>query len=406
MALTALWGGITLAFGQGKAEAEHVSMGSAVGVYERLGVRPVINAWGVATELGGWTPTDAVQAAMNAACGSQVEMLELLEKSGGLIADRLGCEAAYVTSGGAAAQALSIAALMAGTDPDKILRLPDTEGMRSEVLIQKRNRYMFDRCFTLTGARLVEVGGEDGTTEEQLESAIGPATAALAYWVQPPFDDTIVSLDEMVEIGRSKGVPVIADACSQIYPLDYFTANAQAADLVTFGAKYMGAPHSTGFVCGKRELIDAVAAQSFVAFHYDGSRAVGRAMKVDRQEIIGVVTALEDWFTMNHEDRILGYESRFDTIVSAVEGIDGVATERVETSHYVPYVLNVLFDPKLVGKTADQVRVELDSGSPRIWVESGSAEGEETISVVVHTMNEGEDKVVAERLAGALGGGA
>ena len=78
----------------------------------------------------------------------------------------------------------------------------------------------------------------------------------------------------------AKRVPVILDACSQIYPLDYFKDNAQSADLVTFGAKYMGAPHSTGFICGKRELIEAVAAQSFVAFHYDGSRAVGRAMKL------------------------------------------------------------------------------------------------------------------------------
>lgn len=376
---------------------------TASNIYEQLGVRPVINAWGVATELGGWTPTESVQAAMNAANSSQVDMLELLAKTGDLIAERLGCEAAYVTSGGAAAQALSIAALMAGTDPDKILQLPDTTGMKSEVLMQKRNRYMFDRCFTLTGARLVEAGDEDGTTAEQLDRAIGADTVALAYWIQPPFDDAIVSLGEMVEIGRSKGVPVIADACSQIYPLDYFTANAQSADLVTFGAKYMGAPHSTGFVCGKRELIDAVAAQSFVAFHYDGSRAVGRAMKVDRQEIIGVVTALEDWFTMNHEDRFLGYESRFDTIVSAVETVDGVTTRRVEIPHYVPYMLHVVFDPDVVGKTAEQVRVEMDSGSPRIWVGTGESGGEETITVVVNTMNNGDADIVAERLASALG---
>ena len=373
-------------------------------VYEQLGVRPVINAWGVATELGGWTPTESVQAAMNAANSSQIDMLELLAKTGERIADRLGCEAAYVTSGGAAAQALSIAALMAGTDPAEMLRLPNTTGMKSEVIIQKRNRYMFDRCFALTGARLVEVGDDGGTTAEQLEHAIGPETVAMAYWVQPPFDDDIASLAEMVEIGRSKGVPVIADACSQIYPLDYFTANAQSADLVTFGAKYMGAPHSAGFVCGKRELIEAVAAQSFVAYHYDGGHAVGRAMKVDRQEIVGVVTALEDWFTMNHEDRIRGYESRFDTIVSAVKNIEGVTTRRIEIPHYVPYMLHVVFDPDIVGKTAEQVRVEMDDGSPRIWVGTDNRNDEETITVVVHTMNEGDAEIVAERLARALGG--
>ena len=194
-------------------------------VYERLGVRPVINAWGVATELGGWTPTNSVQAAMNAANRNQVEMLELLSKSGDLIAEMLGCEAAYITSGAGAAQALGIAALMAGTDPDKILQLPDNTGLKKELVIQKRNRYMFDRCYTFTGARLVEAGDQDGTTKEQLEGAIGPTTVALACYLQPPLDESIVSLAEMVEIGRSKGVPVIADACSQIYPLDYFKDN-------------------------------------------------------------------------------------------------------------------------------------------------------------------------------------
>jgi L-seryl-tRNA(Ser) seleniumtransferase len=372
-------------------------------VYERLGVRPVINAWGVATELGGWTPTNSVQAAMNAANSNQVEMLELLSKSGDLIAEMLGCEAAYITSGAGAAQALGIAALMAGRDPDKILQLPDNTGLKNEVIIQKRNRYMFDRCYTFTGARLVEAGDQDATTKEQLEGAIGPTTVALAYYLQPPLDESIVSLAEMVEIGRSKGVPVILDACSQIYPLDYFKDNAQSADLVTFGAKYMGAPHSTGFICGKRELIEAVAAQSFVAFHYDGSRAVGRAMKVDRQEIIGVVTALEDWFTMNHEDRIFGYETRFESIVAEVESIYGVTTQRVEHPHYVPYVLNVVFDSEVLGKTAEQVRAELDACNPRIWVGASISGGKETINIVVHTMNEGEAEIVAKRLANSLG---
>ena len=368
-------------------------------VYKKLGVRPVINAWGVATELGGWTPTPSVQAAMNAANSSQVEMTELLSKSGDFIADRLGVEAAYVTSGAAAAQALSVAACMAGHDPDRILQLPDTTGLRNEVLIQKRNRYMFDRCFTLTGAKLVEVGNDDGTDEAELEAAIGPRTAAVAFWIQPPVDDAIVPLARTVEIARANGVPAIADACSQIYPLDYMRENAQSADLVVFGAKYMGAPHSSGFVCGNRELVDAVAAQSFVAFHYDGSRAVGRAMKVDRQEIVGVATAVDDWFTMNHEDRILSYEHKFDTIVESVARVPGVKTERVEIPHYVPYMLHVIIDPAIVGKSSEDVRAAMDSGSPRIWV---GTKGDDTITIVVNTMNEGDDAVLAERLADAL----
>ena len=256
-------------------------------------------------------------------------MRELLAKSGDHIADRLGVEAAYVTSGGAAAQALSVAACMAGDDPDRILQLPDTTGLRNEVLIQKRNRYMFDRCFTLTGAKLVEVGDEDGTDEAEIDAAIGPRTAAVAFWIQPPIDDAIVSLARTVEIARANGVPAIADACSQIYPPGLHARGTRSLPTWSCSAPNTWAPRTPpGFVCGKKVLIDAVAAQSFVAFHYDGSRAIGRAMKVDRQEIIGVVTAVDDWFTMNHEDRILSYERRFATIVDRVQEMPGVRTER------------------------------------------------------------------------------
>ena len=373
----------------------------SIGVYERLGVRRVINAWGVATELGGWGQSERVTRAMEEANRGTVEMQELLRKSGDFIADLLGVEAAFVTSGGAAAQALSVAACMAGTDPDRIAQLPDTTGMKNEVVIQKRNRYMFDRCYTLTGASLTEAGDDDGTTEDDLDAAIGPNTAAVAYYIQPPIDDAIVSLEDTVELARSRGVTALADACSQIYPLDYFRRCAKSADLVTFGAKYMGAPHSAGFVCGKRELIDAVSAQSFVTYHYDGGKAVGRAMKIDRHEIIGVVTAIEDWFTMDHEERILEYEARFAVIDDALRDVDGVSTRRIEIHHYVPYMMLVDVDESVVGKTAEQVRVELDNGSPRIWV--GAEDG--SLRVVVNCMSDEETGVVAERLREALGSG-
>lgn len=369
-----------------------------VNVYERLGVRRVINAWGVATELGGWTPSRKVMQAMERANDATVEMQDLLEKSGEFIADILGVEAAYVTSGGAAAQALSIAACMAGEDPQKIARLPDTAGMKDEVVIQARNRYMFDRCYTLTGAALVEAGDGGGTSESDLRDVIGPRTAAVAYYIQPPIDDAIVSLEDTVAIARSRGVPAVADACSQIYPLDYFRRCAQSADLVTFGAKYMGAPHSAGFVCGKRELIDAVSAQSFVSYHYDGGKAVGRAMKIDRHEIIGVVTAIEDWFTMDHEERILEYEARFADIAEAVQDLEGVATCRTEIHHYVPYVMVIDVDESIVGKSAADIRAELDSGNPRIWVDAVDG----SLRVVVNCMTDEETRVVADRLRQAL----
>ena len=372
-----------------------------IGVYERLGVRRIINAWGVSTELGGWACTENVTRAMEEANRSPVEMRELLQKSGDFIADLLGVEAALVTSGAAAAQALSAAACMAGADPDRIGQLPNTDGMKNEIVIQKRNRYMFDRCYTVTGATLVEAGDDDGTTEDDLNAAIGPNTAAVAYYIQPPFDDAIVSLDDTVALARSRGVVALADACSQIYPLNYFRKCAQSADLVTVGAKYIGAPHSAGFVCGKRDLIEAVSAQSFVSYHYDGGNAIGRPMKIDRHEIIGVVTALEDWFTMDHEERFLEYDSRFAVIDDALRDIDGVSTRLVDIPYYIPQVMYIDLDESVVGKTADDIHAELDTGTPRIWV--GSVDG--SLTVVTNCMTDEETAFVAERLREALGGG-
>lgn len=385
-------------------------MSSSIGMYEKLGVRRVINAWGVGTELGGWTPTQSVIRAMDEANSSQVEMIELLQKSGDFIADLLGVEAALVTSGAAAAQALSVAACMAGTDPDKIGRLPDTTSMKNEVVIQKPMRYMFDRCYTLTGATLVEAGTEEGCSADDLESVIGANTAAVAYYIQPEYDPTLyefnprpkvpmLSIAEVREIAGGLGIPLLGDACSQVFPLEYFRESAQSADLVSFGGKYIGGPHSTGFVCGRRDLVEAVEAQGFVAYHYDGARAVGRAMKVDRQEIVGLVQAVDDWFNIDHEERILEYHARFSTVREALSEFASVNTRIVEVDHYVPQMLLVEFDPSLVRKTAEEIRLELDTGNPRVWI---GALNDETLWVVVHTMNPGETEVVTERLRRAF----
>jgi len=364
-------------------------------VYEKLGVTPVINAWGVATELGGWTLSSRVSEAMQEANSTQVEMIDLLKKSGEFIAKLLGVEAAYITSGGAAAQALSVAACMAGTDSKLIEKLPDTTGMKNKVLLHAPNQYMFSRCYTLTGAKLVEVGTKQKSSLDDLEQSIGSDTAAIAYWIQPPQNPNIPSLKETVDFAKRKGIPSLADACSQIYPLEYFRQNAQSADLVTFGGKYFGAPHSSGFVCGKADLIEAISHQSFVAYHYDGSKAVGRAMKIDRHEIAGLVAGIEDWFTMNHEDRILGYETRFQTFERILNDHPRVITERIQSFHYIPYYLKIHIDSQALGISSHDIKIQLDSGNPRIWVEDIDYD---TIGISIHTLNQEEDEIVANRL--------
>ena len=369
-------------------------------VYEKLGVRHVINANGNQTVLGGSTPPPQVQEAMYEASLHWVEMEELLEKTGEYISGVLGTEAAIVTSGCAAALTLSTAACIAGNDPDNIGRLPDTTGMKNEVLIQKKQRYGFDRCFTLAGGRLVEVGDESGCSPEQLAEGIGPKTAAIAYFLQPGSDSSVVSLEETVKVAHSLDVPVIADAASQIYPLEYFRNSAQGADLVCFGAKYFGAPHSSGIVCGKKDLVDAVVAQGFIAYQNEGRRAWGRPMKLDRQEIVGVAVALDLWFSMNHEDRILDYHRRMSDIQRGLAGIPNISTNVVQNQRFYESSLLVVIDPK-AGKTAQRVADELDAGNPRVWV---GVQGDDTIIINAHVLNEGDQHIIAERLRDALAG--
>ena len=360
-------------------------------VYTRLGARPVINAGGNTTVWGGSTPSPVVMQAMLDAGSSFVAMEELLETSGARLADLLGVEDAYVTAGCYAALVLSTAACVTGNDPEKAAQLPDTTGMKSEVVLQQKQRYGYDRAYTVPGSKLVLVGDDEGATAEQLESALGPDTAAVAFLIRADEDDSVVSLEDTVDIAHARGVPVIADGAAQVYPLDYFRRNAQSADLVCFGGKYMGAPHSTGFVCGSKDMIEAVTAHGFI-----GPRPFGRGMKVDRQEIIGLVTAVEAWIDTDHEERLVGYGVRFSAIERAMEGVSGVKeTKVVPTSSFYGLLLNVVLDTNVLGKTADVVNDELLEGPPRIRL---AVEGDDTLTVNVHTLNEGEENVIAERL--------
>ena len=360
-------------------------------VYTKLGVRSVINAGGSTTIWGGSTPSPVVKQAMDSADSNWVEMGELLEKSGAYIAKTLGVEAAYVTTGCYAAMTLSAAACIAGKDPEKRHRLPDTTGMKNEILLQKRQQYGFARAYLVPGGKLVEVGNSDGCTPEQLERAISPNTAAVAYFVMPDWGSSVVSLEETVRIAHAHSVPVIADAASRIYPLDYFRHVAQSADLVCIAGKYFNASQSTGFVCGTKGLVEAAVAEGL---------SFARAMKIDRQEIFGLVAALEAWFSMDHEKRFMEYDAKFDVIERGLQGIPNVlGTKVLHVPRHPGVTLHLVLNTTGLGKNAQQVARELQDGNPCIRVLS---EGDDTINVNVHTLNEGEERVVADRLRSVL----
>jgi L-seryl-tRNA(Ser) seleniumtransferase len=371
-------------------------MTDAKGILGELKVRRTVNAAGNMTLLGGSMLSPGVQAAMAEANETFVDMEELLDKSGKAIAGILGAEAALVTSGCFAALALGTAAIMAGQNADRIARLPDTTGMRNEMLIQKPTRYHYDRAVSVPGAELVEVGDQSGVTVEQLEASIGPKTAGILYPARWEGAQGVLSIPEVVSTATKKGVAVLIDAAAEIYPLDRMTwlAGKSGAHLICFGAKYFGSLNSTGIICGKRENVAAAALNNFIAFETRDNHSLGRGYKVDRQEIIATLVALREWFGADHKQRFALQERRLQTIAQALEGLPYVKTERIQPRQGAWMYLRVACDGTRTGKSPASVCAILRDGDPSVRVRFEDGQ----IQIAVHTLKDGEDKIVAERM--------
>jgi L-seryl-tRNA(Ser) seleniumtransferase len=366
------------------------------GIHGELGVKRTINAAGNMTILGGSMLSSGIQAAMAEANETFVDMEELLDKSGKAIAEILGTEAALVTSGCFAALVLGTAAIMAGKNADSIARLPDTTGMRNEVLIQKSTRYHYDRAVSVAGAKLVEVGDQSRTTTEQLEASIGPNTAGILYPARWEGAEGVLSIPEVMRTARKKDVAVLIDAAAEIYPLDRMTwlASKSGAHLICFGAKYFGSLNSTGIICGKRESVAAAVLNNFIAFETHDNHSLGRGYKVDRQEIIATLVALREWFAMDHKKRFALKERRLQTITQALEGLPYVKTERIWPRQGAWMHLRVTCDEARMGKTLASICEILGKGDPSVRV----GLEDDQIQIAVHTLKDGEDEIVAERL--------
>jgi L-seryl-tRNA(Ser) seleniumtransferase len=372
-------------------------------IYRELGARPVINARGHATVLGGSTPSPRVRAAMEAAERDYVDMQELLERCGQLIAGLLAAEAAYVTPGAAAAMALGTAACITGPDTDKMARLPDVRGLPDTVLIQAPHRYPYDRVPTIVGPKLHVVGDPQGTTRAHLAAALGPHVAHVLYPVHLEGVPGTLDLAEVVEVAHGQGAAVLADAAGQVYPL----ARAKrfgplGVDLFAFGGKYFGGPNSTGILAGRRDLIQAAAAQGFIGFEtVSQGQAFGRPLKLDRQEVVGLTVALQEWMEMDHEARVAALERRVRAMGGLLEGLPGTTLDYPRDVPTEPRTLVLRIDPGRARRSAGAVRRALREGDPSIVAGVGP-EGPETVLINPITMREEQDAVVAERLRALL----
>ena len=371
-------------------------------IFTDLGVAPVINAAGPRTVMGGSRLSPAVAEAYQAANRHFVVMKDLQARSGEHLAQMLGSEMALVTSGCAAALSLAVAGIMSGTDRARIAQLPATTGMKDEIVIQACQRYSYDRALTLCGARLVEAGSPDGVTEAELEAAITDRTAAVHYlgvdfW---GVQEHSLPFETLRDVAHAHGLPLIVDAASVVFPLERMTwFSENGADIVCFGAKYFGAFNGSGILTGKRKYMEAAIEHSFVNFETEQNRAFGRPFKLDRQEIVGVVAALNEWFEMDHEERMAQNEEKGRVLRRTVANCPGV------TSRWETRLTSIMDTVRLeldedAAMSARELSEALANGNPSI---AALASGN-SLEVVVNQLYEGETEIVGARLKELLGG--
>ena len=374
-------------------------------IYKELGAQPVINATGSVTLLGGSTPVAEVKEAMDRADSAFIPLIELEKAAGDEIARLAGIPAAYITSGAGSALTLATAAFMAGGDDELIQQLPDTTGLKDEIVLQHREQYWYDRCLQLAGAKLVYAGDENGTNEDDIRAAITDKTCAVHVPVveQAPKDPNVVPLDKVIEIAKDAGVYASVDAAGQIFPLENFGKYVRmGADFQCIAAKYMGAPHSTGLAMGTEEIIDAISRHSFVGYESRRIRGVGRPHKVDRQEIMGCVAAVQRWFRLDHESRLAAAEQESLEIIKPLRDIPGVNVSLIDNIiAHQPFGVTIGVDEDVVGFNNEDLVVKLKDMDPPVWTRTMD---NAPLTIHVFGLNPGEARIVGESIAAAVRG--
>lgn len=387
-----------------EAQGSAKSTPKAVDYYQKLGVTPLINAAGTYTVLSASTMPDEVRAAIELAARSPVNLNELIEASGAYLAKRLRCEAALVTSGAAAALVVGTAACITMGNEQPILDIPtDMSHLKNEVIVQKGHRYGYDHAIRNCGILFVEV-----ETLEQYEQAFTERTV-LAHFFNAGTGK--ISREDWVRVAHKHGVPCFNDAAADVPPISNLWNYTQLGfDLVTFsGGKGLRGPQCTGLLLGRKDLIEAARKNNS-----PNSNTVGRGMKVAKEEIVGLVAAV-DWF-LNQDDAAIEAQcrQRADHIAKHLGAIPTVQTQVFvpEVANHVPHLL-ITYDQNRVKITGAEVMQKMRAGKPRIELNpstggapasAGLPGGPNTIVVGVWMLQPGEDLVVAKRLREVLQG--
>jgi L-seryl-tRNA(Ser) seleniumtransferase len=368
--------------------------------FKELNVRPFINAAGTFTTLTASLMRPEVIEAMNYASATFVPLNDLQEAAGKRVAELIGCEAAMITSGAAAALTVGAAACVAGKNPDWIKRIPDLAGtgMKSEVIVQKSHRYGYDHAVRNCGVKMVEV-----ETSDELERAVNEKTAMMLF-----FNDADprgkVKIEEFVALGKKHNIPTFNDAAADVPPTENLSKYTKMGfDLVTFsGGKGLRGPQSAGLLLGRKDLIEAARLNCS-----PNSDSIGRGMKVNKEEILGMMVAIEMYLKRDAAAEWKEWERRAKLIADGVAKVAAVKAEIhvPPIANHVP-TLRLTWEKAALPLSADDARKRLREGKPSIEIAPNSSPAKaekQEIGIGVWQMQPGEAEIVARRLREVFG---
>ncbi len=362
-------------------------------VYEPLGVRTLLNARGTVTVVGASKVLPEVRDAMDAAIDEYVQIDELMDGVGKRLGELMGVESGCVTAGASAAITAGCAGCVTGGDPDKIWMIPNIAGMKDEVVVTSYSRSAYDAGCKAVGVRMIEVSNAD-----ELKVALGPRTAMVYLLAGAGSERGPLSLKIISDIVKPMGIPILVDAAAE--GLENPNPHIQqGADLVAYsGGKYLRGPQCAGLLVGRKDLI--MASRMNTGPHH----GFGRGFKVGREEIIGMLTAVEMWFKRDHAAERALWTKRLESVANKLNSIPGVTTSiRQPTGRSNPSPsLSVSWDKAQIPYIGQDVEDLLWNGTPRISIgASGSyfqPNQRTSVSVNSSQLDDGDEKVIANRL--------
>lgn len=363
------------------------SRGVARDYFRELGLRPFINGRGTITTLSSSRMEPEVLAAIEYASRHFVHLNDLNRAVGKRIAEMLQCEDAHVTAGAASALTLGTAAAITGLDNARIRAIPNIPGPQPEIVVQRGHR-IYDQQFTACGARFVEVEGA-----AEMEAAINENTVLAFYFNAAP--ESSIPHEEFIAIARARGVPTFLDMAADVPPVEnLFRYTRMGFDMVTVsGGKAMRGPQSSGLLFGRGDLIEAARR------NHSPNSSIGRGMKVNKEEVIGMLVALELFLSKDHDAEWRKWEGWIEQIASSARSVPSVTTEAFvpPVANHVPH-LRITWDRSVVALSGGDARRQLSEGEPPIEV----AGGQDNLEMNVFMMEADEVAIVARRVQEVL----